>query len=75
MFHIDCSHADRDSDITGSLPSQFHSGGESLAPPTSRRRGASVEAPTDEYSYGAVIRPAAYGRPKKMRKTLSGIIY
>ncbi|XP_064391554.1 mitochondrial sodium/calcium exchanger protein-like [Halichondria panicea] len=64
----------RERDMTGSLPSGFHAGGESLAPPTSRRRGASVEAPTDEYSYGAVVRPAAYGRPKKMRKTLSGAL-
>ena len=73
-FSIACSLVARERDMTGSLPSGFHAGGESLAPPTSRRRGASVEAPTDEYSYGAVVRPAAYGRPKKMRKTLSGTL-
>ncbi len=73
-FSIACSLVVRERDMTGSLPSGFHAGGESLAPPTSRRRGASVEAPTDEYSYGAVVRPATYGRPKKMRKTLSGTL-
>ena len=61
----------RERELSGSLPSQFHSGGGHLAPPTTRRRGGSVEEPTDEYTYGSVPRPS-YTRPKKMRKTLSG---